>query len=149
MNNSVDDRITSLEFSVAQINDRLDIYLPFVAELQKIPGISEKLTDLSEKYSKIRSTCTAETTRNETVHRTINDLVEKFNSIQTTQTTISKDVVKLVTEVERIKKDLDKVNTYIDNIAASGWRIIERFAPTIGIIVLIIIQYMKSTGKSP
>ena len=146
---SIDARVTSLEFVVTQIEDKLEIYLPIVAELQKTPGLSNKLSELSDKYSALLNRCGIETTRNESVHRTIQDLVDKFNSIQTTQTTISKDVVKLVTEVERIKKDLDKVNKYIDTIAASGWRIIERFAPTVGIIILIIYQYMKSTGKTP
>jgi len=137
-------RVTSLEFSIAQINDRLSIYLPLIADLQKIPNISEKINELSAKYTKITSRCNIETTRNEVVHKTIQELVDKFNSIQAVQMSISKDVIKLITEVERVKKDLDKVNTYIDTVAASGWRIIERFAPILGIIILIIIQYLKT-----
>lgn len=128
---SVEERLISLEFIVEQINEKLSIYLPMVLDPKRVDKLENNVDHLKGQYSRILSNCSIAKDRRGLHDKTVNDLVNSVNEVGKTQTKILNDMTRFSTELDQIKKEITNINDFIDSLASSGWRLIEKYGPTL------------------
>ena len=143
---SLEQRITDVEFIVAQLTEKFELYLPQMSDLQKVSvtRLHDKVDNLKESYSRLTQRCQLETEKKDITKDTIKTLAANINEINHTQTDLAKEVVKISTEITQIKSDIDSINVFIHDITNSSWRIIEKFGPTVAILLYLLWEYFKA-----
>ena len=147
---SLEERVVNLEFIVQQLSEKVNLYMPYITELQNMSKFSNELDSLKDKYGKISQSCAREKVSSSETKRHIEEIVERVNSFHSHQVDLIKDVVKISTELEQVrkdvcdvKKDLDSINEFIKNLNAGAWRIIERLGPLVVIVIYVLWQFVE------
>ena len=141
---TIEERLTSVEFLIHQLTEKINLYIPYITELQKVAKLSDDVDNLKERYSKISQRCVLEKDHITTTRSNIKDLVESINSINNNQVEMAKELIKLSSEVNQIKKDIQNIEKFIQQLQTSGWRIIERFGPYFVILLYMAWQIIES-----